>query len=77
MKIYIFLYSLIDEEIPQKQTRAFGWTTYGTWQQIYEWLDQQLARYPNLLTNYVVGNSHENRPIRAVKLSYKAVYISV
>lgn len=53
--------------------RAFDWTDYKSLDEIYAWLDTQIAAYPNLLTSYTIGTSFQNRSIRAVKLSYKEV----
>lgn len=56
-------------------TRAeeFGWTQYYNLEQIYEWLDWLLVANESVLTNIDIGLSYENRMIRAVRLSQKAV----
>ena len=64
---------MIDNEQPKIQPRTFGWTAYQNYTQIYDWLDEQLALYPTFLTGHEVGRSYQGRPIRAVKLSKKAV----
>lgn len=66
-------YSLIDNEQPEHIPRAFGWTAYYNLEAIYGWLDEKLKEYPDLLTNYEIGTTYENRTIRAVRLSHKAV----
>lgn len=66
---------MIDNEQPKIRPRAFGWTAYQTLDEIYSWLDEQLAAYPTLLTAFTIGQSFENRTIRGVKLSAKAVSI--
>lgn len=38
-----------------------------------DWLNIQVATYPWLLTDMVIGYSTENRPMRVIKLSAKAV----
>lgn len=63
----------IDEEQPKFIPREFGWTAYHPLETIYKWLYDKLAEYPDLLTVYTIGRSHENREIRAVKLSHKLV----
>lgn len=72
---------LIDGEQPKFLARnSFGWKKYYDLTDIYNWLDQMLSRYPDDLTNYDIGKSHEKRNIRAVKLSRKSVrgfYLSI
>lgn len=51
---------------------AFGWTSYHTFDEIMAWLDDQVQAYPDQLTNVVLGQSIEGRPMRGVKLSRKA-----
>lgn len=63
---------LIDNERPKVQPRVFGWTDYGTWEQIYEWMDQINNRFPAMSIVHI-GNSFQGRPIRAAKISYKQV----
>ncbi|XP_055294901.1 zinc carboxypeptidase-like [Sitodiplosis mosellana] len=66
------LQKLIDEEQPKLSSRTtFGWDKYYDLPAIYNWLDEILQEYPDILTNYDVGTSYENRTIRAVKLSKK------
>lgn len=73
LQIHVNYNSLIDNE-QRANTRAqtFDWTSYNSYTEIYAWLDAQIAAYPNILTNIIIGNSYENRTIRAVKLSHKA-----
>lgn len=73
--VLIVCISLIDNEQPATRASDFGWTAYHNLDKIYEWLDEQLITYPNLLTNLTVGLSYQNRTIRAVRLSQKAVSI--
>jgi len=63
---------LIDQETPQiSPTAGFGWESYYSFEEIYDWLDELLEQYPTILTSHLVGYSYENREIRAVKLSHK------
>lgn len=71
--IKINIFRLIDNERPTRQSRAFDWTDYKTYAEIYDWLDQQLVAFPTVLSNVELGNTYQGRPIRMVKLSYKAV----
>lgn len=72
-EISIF-FSLIDQETPKITPQAgFGWESYHTFEEIYDWLDELLAEYPNILTPHLVGYSYEGREIRAVKLSHRPV----
>lgn len=64
---------MIDAETPAVQPRAFGWTAYNNYTEIYDWLDELLETYPTILTGHVVGYTYQDRPIRAVKISYKEV----
>ncbi|KAJ6625702.1 Zinc carboxypeptidase A 1 [Pseudolycoriella hygida] len=63
--------TLIDAETPAIQPRAFGWTAYNNYTEIYDWMDVLLETYPTILTGHIVGTTYQDRPIRAVKLSYK------
>lgn len=53
--------------------KAFGWDTYYDLNEIYGWLDEKIAAYPNILTGHTVGKSYLGREIRAVLLSHKEV----
>jgi len=68
------LQSLIDGEQPlaTNKSNRFDWNAYHNLETIYEWLDEQLDSFPNILTGYIIGKSFEGRPIRAVKLSHKS-----
>lgn len=70
---YLYTNSLIDNEQPNVKSARFDWTAYRTLSEIYNWLDEQLMAYPNVLTNLSVGKSYENRTIRAIRLSHKEV----
>lgn len=61
---------MIDDEQPAVSTRAaFGWRQYHDINDIYEWLDQMLRRFPSELTSYNIGKTFEKRTIRGIKLS--------
>ncbi|XP_037038856.1 zinc carboxypeptidase-like [Bradysia coprophila] len=62
--------ALIDNENPRTRSVEFDWTSYYTLDEINEWLDVQLATYPEILTSFVVGESFQNRTIRGVKLAH-------
>lgn len=67
-------YSLIDDEQPKflASEETFGWEKYHDLTEIYEWLDELLEKF-SVLSNYNFGKSYEGRPMRAVKISHKAV----
>ncbi|TDG53122.1 hypothetical protein AWZ03_000665 [Drosophila navojoa] len=62
---------LIDEQRPKQRMSSMEWTQYHTLEEIYAWLDLIEARYPHVVTPFSIGNSHEGRPIRGIKISYK------
>ncbi|KAG4079633.1 hypothetical protein HA402_010413 [Bradysia odoriphaga] len=64
------LQTLIDAESPEVQPSAFGWTAYNNYTEIYNWLDDLLVTYPDVLSDYVIGYTYEGRPIRGVKISH-------
>ncbi|XP_058126454.1 zinc carboxypeptidase A 1-like [Anopheles coustani] len=51
---------------------SFGWTAYYRTDEIYAWLDSLVASYPGVVSPLNIGNSYEGRPIKGVKVSYKA-----
>ncbi len=68
---------MIDAETPAVQPRAFGWTAYNTYQEIYDWLDELLVTHTDVLTGHLIGYTYEGRPIRAVKLAHKDVRVRI
>lgn len=63
---------LIDGEQPKVKPRVDGvmeWESYHTFDEIMAWMDELLVQYPDILTNVVIGNSVEGRPMRGLKLS--------
>ncbi|XP_050099673.1 zinc carboxypeptidase-like [Anopheles aquasalis] len=64
---------LIDNESSVKSKReTFGWEAYYTLEEMYSWIDELVAQYPNILSVSTIGQSYEGRELKAVKLSYKA-----
>jgi len=61
---------LIDNENPKTRAGEFDWTSYNTYDEIYAWLDTQLSTYPTILSNFVVGQSYQNRTIRGIRLTH-------
>lgn len=66
---------MIDNERATHHPRNFGWTDYYNLDEINEWLDNLVASHSDILTNLVIGDSYEGRPIRVLKLSHKEVRI--
>ncbi|XP_039951033.1 zinc carboxypeptidase-like [Bactrocera tryoni] len=65
--------SLIDNEQPTKSTDdlSFGWTSYYPLSAIEAFLDDILAKYPEVTSHIDIGTSFEGRQIRGIKISYK------
>lgn len=66
---------LIDSEQPDILPRNFGWTSYHTFDEIYEWMDDLVETNNETLSHINAGISHEGRAIRGVKLSHGPVII--
>ncbi|CAH1180358.1 unnamed protein product [Phaedon cochleariae] len=69
------LMSNIQEEIDREagSLRAgdtFGWNSYHTIEEIYNWLRSLSTKYPKIVTLVEAGRSHENRPVLGVKVSF-------
>lgn len=71
----MLIFRLIDNENPKTRAVDFDWTSYYTFDEINEWLDIQLATYPTILSNFVVGQSFQNRTIRGIRLAHNEVTI--
>lgn len=75
------IFSLIDNEqaaiARAKKAKAIvntiDWVSYYTYDQIYQWIDEQVAAYPQYLNVTTIGMSAEGRPIKLVTLSKRAV----
>ncbi|XP_028897441.2 zinc carboxypeptidase [Zeugodacus cucurbitae] len=66
--------SLIDGEQISKATdnaHTFGWTRYYPLSAIEAFLDDILAKYPDVTSHIDIGTSYERRKIRGIKISYK------
>ncbi|XP_020801657.1 zinc carboxypeptidase [Drosophila serrata] len=61
----------IDAQRPKQRISSMEWTQFHTLDEIYTWLDLIESRYPDIVKPFTIGNSHEGRPIRGVKVSYK------
>lgn len=53
-----------------------SWTAYYTLEEIYEWLDELAATYPDKITVVEGGSSYEGRKIKGVVLSTNAVSLA-
>lgn len=62
-----------DNEQPKIKPRTVSWTAYYTLEEIYEWLDELAATYPDKITVVEGGSSYEGRKIKGVVLSTNAV----
>lgn len=65
---------LIDSEGGPSNTRSssFGWTSYHTLDEIYNWLESLAKTYPNNVKVVVGGSSYEGRQIKGIKISFAA-----
>jgi Zinc carboxypeptidase len=48
-----------------------NWIDYHSTETIYEWIDALQAEFPQYITVEEIGRSHEDRPMKLVKLSKK------
>uniref|UniRef100_A0A182QAV5 Zinc carboxypeptidase A 1 n=1 Tax=Anopheles farauti TaxID=69004 RepID=A0A182QAV5_9DIPT len=60
------------ESRPSLRKNTFGWDAYYRVDAMYGWLDSLVASYPGVVSPLNIGNSFEGRPIKGVKVSYKA-----
>lgn len=49
-----------------------GWDSYYTLDEIYAWLDDLVAAYPDLTSIIIGGKSHEGHDIKGIKISHGA-----
>ncbi|KAL9706931.1 hypothetical protein quinque_010449 [Culex quinquefasciatus] len=64
---------LINNENPARSKRnGFGWDSYHTLDEMYDWIDGLVEKHGEILSVEQVGDSYEGREVRAVKLSHKA-----
>lgn len=67
------LHRLINNENPARSKRnGFGWDSYHTLDEMYDWIDGLVEKHGEILSVEQVGDSYEGREVRAVKLSHKA-----
>lgn len=65
----MFIFSWIDIEKPLKTRKAFTLDSYNELEDIYQFLDDMQANYPELATVYTIGESYEGRPMKVIKIS--------
>lgn len=64
----------IDKENPKRSGKAdFDWTSYHEVDEIYAWIDEIAARFPNQVTVTDIGNTFEGRKMKVVKISFQPV----
>ncbi|KAJ0173500.1 hypothetical protein K1T71_010649 [Dendrolimus kikuchii] len=65
---------VIDKETVKKYTknnlRSMEWDAYYTFEEIYAWLDDLVAAYPDIVTMINIGKSYEGRDIKGIKISH-------
>lgn len=70
---------MIDMEMPSVQPRSFSWESYYQVDDIYAFLDEKIAAFPNAISGFIAGQTYEGRLIRGVKISYgsgnKAIFV--
>ncbi|XP_038206917.1 zinc carboxypeptidase-like [Zerene cesonia] len=70
---------VIDDQLqPVKRNSRTGssfldmtWDRYHNLDEIYKWLDDVAASYPNIVKTVVMGRSFENREIKGIVINYK------
>lgn len=68
-----FSSSLIDAEQPKRRSSSIlDWEDFHTLDEINEWIDLIVERYPDVVTPFNIGYSYEGRLIKGLKISYKA-----
>ncbi|KAL6261347.1 hypothetical protein P5V15_006444 [Pogonomyrmex californicus] len=63
--------ALIDQTMPPHQS-SFDFKSYHTLKTIYKNLDDLASQYPDKVKVVIGGKSYEGRPIKGVKVSFKA-----
>lgn len=51
----------------------YDWNGFFTFAEINAWLDSRIAANPNVLSNVIIGQSTEGRPLRLIRYSARAV----
>lgn len=49
---------------------SMTWDRYYNLEHIYNWLDELINAYPNVVRPVTMGQSNENRPIRGIVINY-------
>ncbi|CAG9565668.1 unnamed protein product [Danaus chrysippus] len=79
LKPFLFIddvQSLIDDQLkkPSRASRRsakYDWTYYQNFEEIYDWMNETAAEYPDIVSLVDIGRSVENRPIIGMKIDYK------
>ena len=67
---------LIDKENPTRSGKAegdFDWTSYHSLEEIYAWIDEIAAQFPDQVTVTDIGDTYEGRKMKIVKISFQEV----
>lgn len=57
--------------VTRNQNDTFDWYSYKSLDEIYMWLDNLIASYPNIVASVTMGQTIEGREIRGVIINYK------
>ncbi|CAG7822153.1 unnamed protein product, partial [Allacma fusca] len=60
---------LIDLESSSFNEGSLNWTSYGSLEQINEFLVEQNKKHPNITELFSIGKSHEGRDLLVLKIS--------
>ena len=62
---------LIERQLVRStNNQEFGWTSYHTLEEIYDWMDSLEAEFPSKIELLNAGSSYEGRPLKGVKISH-------
>ncbi|XP_055847943.1 zinc carboxypeptidase A 1-like [Episyrphus balteatus] len=62
----------VDLGISGRARSGYGWTSYHTLEENYEWLRSLAKAYPKVVSLIVGGKSYEGRQILGIKISHKS-----
>ena len=68
------LQDVIDKQNPKRSGKAegdFDWSSYHEVDEIYAWIDEMAARFPDQVTVTDIGDTYEGRKMKVVKISFK------
>ncbi|XP_061388495.1 zinc carboxypeptidase-like, partial [Musca vetustissima] len=65
------LQRVIEDSLPQARSTGMSWDKFHNLDDIYGFVDNLTASFPDLITPFTFGYSYEGRPMKAVKISYK------